>query len=159
MKTDPAQNQITREIERKFLVRALPSQMSSLSSIHIAQGFIADNPNEVRLRRTSDNKHILTVKGGSGMIRSECEVTLSQEQFEALWPITSGRRLHKTRYRIPLEHLVIELDTFHGKNEGLVIAEVEFPNEDSCRDFEVPEWFGEEITGDRRYYNDRLAIE
>ena len=75
------------------------------------------------------------------------------------WPATKGRRLRKTRYEIPWKNLKIEIDIYHGRNHGLVVAEVEFPNHASCRRFKPPRWFGREITGEKRYSNVRLARE
>ena len=70
-----------------------------------------------------------------------------------------GRRLRKTRHEIPWKNLKIEVDIYHGRNHGLVVAEVEFPNHASCRRFKPPRWFGREITGEKRYSNVRLARE
>ncbi len=81
------------------------------------------------------------------------------KQFATLWPATAGRRLRKTRYEIPWKNLKIEIDIYHGRNHGLMVAEVEFPSQASCRQFKSPRWFGREITGEKRYSNVRLARE
>jgi CYTH domain-containing protein len=96
---------------------------------------------------------------GKGTVRQEREITLSPKQFAILWPATAGRRLTKTRYEIPWKNLTIEVDIYRGRNQGLVVAEVEFPSESSCRKFKPPRWFGREITGQRKYSNVRLAME
>ena len=94
-----------------------------------------------------------------GNVRDEREIKLSPKQFAMLWPGTVGRRLQKTRYEIPWRNFVIEIDIYGGKNKGLVVAEVEFPNRSSCRKFKPPDWFGREVTGVKRYSNIHLATE
>ena len=89
----------------------------------------------------------------------EREIRLSPKQFAMLWPATRGRRLHKTRYEIPWKKMTIEVDVYHGRNHGLIVAEVEFPNQVSRRKFKPPPWFGREITGEKRYSNIKLARE
>jgi CYTH domain-containing protein len=84
---------------------------------------------------------------------------LSEKQFATLWPATAGRRLHKVRYEVPWKNVTIEVDVYHGSNHGLVVAEVEFPSQSSCRKFKPPAWFGREITGEKRYSNVKLARE
>ena len=101
----------------------------------------------------------LTFKLVRGQVRDEREVALTAKQFAALWPGTAGRRLQKTRYEIPWKHFLIEIDVYRGKNKGLVVAEVEFPNHAACRKFEPPDWFGREVTGAKRYSNITLATE
>jgi CYTH domain-containing protein len=101
----------------------------------------------------------LTFKVDRRSAREEREIRLSLKQFALLWPATKGRRLRKTRYEIPWKNLKIEVDIYHGRNRGLVVAEVEFPNHASRRRFKPPRWFGREITGERRYSNVRLARE
>jgi len=149
------------EIERKFLLEAEPEGEPS-ESREIVQGYLAlaDDRGgaEVRVRRVG-NEHWLTVKGGTGLIRAEEEIAIDRETLEALWPLTAGRRIAKTRHVIALGDLDIELDVFEGELEGLRIAEVEFPDEDSADAFEPPGWFGEEVTGDRRYLNETLATD
>ena len=87
------------------------------------------------------------------------EIKLSAKQFAALWPATKGRRLQKMRYEIPWKNFVIEIDIYRGKNDGLVVAEVEFLSRATCRKFKPPDWFGREVTGVRRYSNISLATE
>jgi CYTH domain-containing protein len=112
----------------------------------------------VRLRKKAKTAS-LTFKAGRGRAREEREITISQKQFAALWPATRGRRLRKVRYEVPWKNRTIEIDIYRGRNRGLIVAEVEFPNVASCRKFKPPEWFGREITGEARYSNVRLARE
>lgn len=149
------------EIERKFLLRKPPKWLSDCESNRIEQGYLAieaDEGAEVRVRRYGDDAW-LTVKRGSGKRREETEIELSQEQFESLWPVTEGRRIHKTRYLVPYDGHTIEVDVFEGDLGELLIGEVEFDSEPASDEFEAPEWLGEEVTGDPRYANETLAVE
>jgi adenylate cyclase len=146
------------EVERKFLVPEPPS-LEGTHSDEIEQGYLATGEDgEVRLRRRGED-HVLTVKRGSGLSRGEEETELTPEQFERLWPHTEGRRLHKRRHLIPHGDLEIELDVYEGRLEGLTVAEVEFSSEERARDFDSPDWFGKEVTGEHAYLNETLAVE
>lgn len=147
------------EIERKFLVirERMPLPVTGME---IMQGYVAIEPEgaEVRLREKGD-KILLTVKSSGSMTRAEAETEITREQFDTLWPFTLGRRIEKMRYDIPLGGgLTCELDIFSGGLRGLVMAEVEFTDEDSAKAFQPPEWFGEEVTDDKRYKNKNLAV-
>ena len=147
------------EIERKFLVARRPD-LEGAKRAEIEQGYLAlgdgEGDAEVRLRRKNDELY-LTVKAGSGRTRVEEELELDREPFESLWPLTEGRRVAKTRHLVPCGEVDIELDLYRGDLDGLAIAEVEFPDEESADAFEAPEWLGEEVTGDERYLNATLA--
>jgi CYTH domain-containing protein len=147
-----------REIERKFLVRKLPDDLTSYPFADIAQGYLVslNDGLQVRLRK-SDGKYSLTYKRGIGNVREEREIELAAEQFDALWPATEGKRLVKTRYEIPFGDRVIEIDVYHERHEGLVVAEVEFDDEDAAKNFRPPPWLGDDVTGDPRYSNQLLA--
>lgn len=147
-----------REIERKFLVRKLPADLASCRRSEISQGYLVslDDGLQVRLRKSGE-RYSLTYKRGLGNVREEREVELSAEQFAALWPATEGKRLIKKRYEIPLGDLVVEIDVYGGRHEGLVVAEVEFDDEESARKFQQPDWLGDDVTGDPRYSNQLLA--
>jgi len=150
----------SREIERKFLIKRPPVKILRSRHFPISQGYLAHEPGgrHVRLRKKAKTAS-LTFKVGRGPAREEREIRLSPQQFALLWPATRGRRLRKTRYEIPWKNLKIEVDIYHGRNHGLVVAEVEFPNHASRRRFKPPRWFGREITGEKRYSNVRLARE
>jgi adenylate cyclase len=146
------------EVERKFLVSD-PPDLDGSSADEIDQGYLAiGTDGEVRLRRRGE-KLVLTAKRGEGLSRQEAEIELDREEFEELWPLTDGRRLHKRRHVVPQGELEIEVDVYEGDLEGLVVAEVEFASEEDARRFDPPEWLGEEVTGDRRYLNETLAAE
>ena len=147
-----------REIERKFLVRKLPERLGGFPHAEIAQGYLAIARGGVQVRlRKNGATHSLTYKRGTGNVREEREVELTPTQFHALWPATEGKRLEKTRYDIPLGNRVVEIDVYGGRHHGLVVAEVEFCDEESAKNFQPPDWLGEDVTGDPRYSNQLLA--
>jgi adenylate cyclase len=151
------------EIERKFLLHGVPPAMRFAHREPIRQGYLAlDGDTEVRLRITA-RRAVLTIKAGRGGVRVEEEIALRTAQAEALWELTDGRRVQKTRRRVRLAgagggaDLVAEVDEYAGALDGLVVAEVEFPDEAAARGFEPPAWFGRELTDDWRYANRSLA--
>jgi adenylate cyclase len=151
------------EIERKFLLSGVPPTMRFARREPIRQGYLAlDGDTEVRLRITPKGA-VLTIKSGRGGVRVEEEIALQTRQAEALWELTEGRRVQKTRRRVRLAgaasapELVAEVDEYAGALDGLVVVEVEFPDEAASRGFEPPAWFGRELTDDRRYANRSLA--
>ncbi len=149
------------EIERKFLVPELPADLTRHPSHEIDQGYLALTPEgvEVRVRRKG-GKCFLTVKHGASLSRLEVELPLADADFDALWALTEGKRLRKTRYDIPWHGgRTVELDVYAGRLEGLWVAEVEFDDEASARAFKPPGFFGREITGDPAYRNEKLARE
>jgi len=149
------------EVERKFLLSELPAQARGAAAQTISQGYLAfgADGSEVRLRRAGQRR-TLTAKRGRGMVRGEAEIELGERQFELLWPLTEGRRLEKVRHRVPLaDGLVAEIDVYGAAMAGLVVGEVEFPDEQSARAFSPPPWLGEEVTGDERYSARVLATE
>lgn len=92
------------------------------------------------------------------MVREEYNLPLTKESYEHLKTKIDGRLISKTRYMLPLEHnLTIELDVFHGDLAPLLLAEVEFPDEDSANAFLPPAWFGEDVTFSTKYHNSTLS--
>ncbi len=151
------------EIERKFLLNGVPPTMRFARREAIRQGYLAlDGDTEVRIRIGPEGA-VLTIKAGRGGVRVEEEVRLDTRQAEALWELTEGRRVQKTRRRVRLagpasgRDLVAEIDEYAGALDGLVVAEVEFPDEGAARAFQPPPWFGRELTDDWRYANRSLA--
>lgn len=145
-------------MERKFIVES-PPDLAGVESEPIEQGYLAvGSDGEVRLRRKGDD-HLLTVKRGAGLSRAEEEIELDRAQFEALWPLTEGRRLRKRRHVIPHGDLRIELDVYEDELEGLRVAEVEFPDERAAGAFEPPPWLGADVTGEDAYLNESLAVD
>jgi CYTH domain-containing protein len=148
---------VTQEIERKFLLEHLPDLIDDHEPTRIAQGYLARGDEvEVRVRARGDDR-LLTVKGGHGAVRTEVSVTLSPEQFDALWPLTDGQRITKRRWVIPKDGVEYEIDVFDGDLDGLKLVEVEFDTAGASAAFTPPDWFGPEVTDDSRYRNASLA--
>jgi CYTH domain-containing protein len=147
------------EVERKFLLAERPDGLEAHPSQRLEQGYLAVDPAgaEVRVRR-KDDKTLMTVKSGIGLVRGEVEFAVEPELFERLWPLTGDRRVVKTRYLVPLDGgLTAEVDDYEGALEGLLTAEVEFEDEAAAHAFSAPGWMGEDVTGDKRYANRTLA--
>lgn len=145
------------EIERKYLIRRLPENLSQYQCKKIAQGYICTNP-VVRIRK-SDDEYYLTYKGKGLMAREEYNLPLTQEGYEHMLTKIDGRLIEKSRYLIPLDgKLTAELDIFEGDLAPLIIVEVEFDSLDAANSFIPPEWFGEDVTESRKYHNSNLAL-
>jgi CYTH domain-containing protein len=146
------------EIERKFVLPAPPPELERHPAERIQQGYvaIAEDGVEVRVRRRGDTT-LLTVKSGPGEVRVEEELPIDARRFEALWALTEGRRLTKTRHLVPIGDLTAEVDVYDERLAGLVTAEVEFPSREASAGFAAPDWLGREVTGDARYANQTLA--
>ena len=147
------------EIERKFLVSEPPAFSPGDPFEDIDQGYlVSDETTEIRVRRKGGHC-FLTVKKGHGEVRDETEVAATEDQFKALWPLTEGWRVRKRRHRIDLEGgLTAELDVYLDRLEGLLTVEVEFDSESASRTFSPRGWFGQEVTGDVAYSNQRMAL-
>ena len=147
-----------REIERKFLLARMPDGLTSYPHGKIEQGYLALERGGVQVRlRRKDGACSLTYKRDDQGAREEREIKLSAEQFEILWPGTSERRLTKTRYDVPWCEHIIEVDVYTGRHQGVVVAEVEFKDDESCRAFVPPDWIGADVTGDSSYSNVVMA--
>jgi len=145
------------ERERKFLVAEVPELPSHGTTLR--QGYLAiDRSVSVRVRDAASEGCTLTIKAGRGAVRTELEWSITEDQFTAAWEQTPDRRVHKTRYRLPIDTGVVELDVFHEELAGLVLAEVEFGCDESMAAFEPPSWFGAEVTEDAAYTNASLAV-
>ena len=143
------------EIERKFLIKKLPD-LSKYPYVEIEQGYLCTHP-VVRIRRKND-KYILTYKGSGLLAHEEIEAALTKEGYDHLVTKVDGNLITKRRYLIPLSPYTIELDVFSGHMDGLIMAEVEFPSIDEANNFTAPDWFGEEVTNDRRYHNSEMIF-
>ena len=149
------------EVERKFLLAGRPDGLEQHPAQRLEQGYLAIDPAgaEVRVRR-KDDKTLMTIKSGIGLVRAEEEFAVDAERFARLWPLTEGRQVVKTRYLVPLSGgLTAEVDDYEGALAGLLTAEVEFIDEEAARAFEPPAWLGREVTDDKRYANRTLAVD
>lgn len=143
------------EIERKFLVKKVP-ELNHSRVQKIYQGYLCDQP-EIRIRRKGD-QYFLTQKGEGLLKRTEVETLISSLTYEILVQLVTSNLLEKDRYHIPLENgMTAELDIYHGQYQGLMVVETEFSSEEESACFVPPEWFGLEITYDKRYKNKNLA--
>lgn len=149
------------EIERKFLVVGDDFRRQAYASDRIKQGYICSGHGRtVRVRLRGDRGY-LTIKGPSsdnGLSRYEFEKEISREDAEQLFLLCEPGVIEKTRYLVksPDGQHVFEVDEFFGDNEGLIMAEVELGAADET--FEKPDFIGQEVTGDRRYYNGHLRL-
>ncbi|WCB92905.1 Inorganic triphosphatase [Baekduia alba] len=148
------------EIERKWLVRTLPSTLERWPSSRLEQGYLAITDDvEVRVRRFDGDAARLTVKSSPALSRVEEEMALEDGAFDRLWPLTEGRRLVKVRHtREDAPGVVFELDLYEDALDGLVTLEVEFADEAASERFAPPPWAGREVTGDKAYANQTLAV-
>lgn len=133
------------EIERKYLVKSIPENLKDYPCRVMEQGYLNIAP-VIRIRKDNDNFE-LTYKSKGLMVREEYNLPLTKEAYEHLLLKIDGRLIKKRRYMIPLEgNLTVELDVFEGELAPLILAEVEFPDEDSALSFTPPDWFGEDVT-------------
>lgn len=142
------------EIERKFTIKELPD-LSSFPSKKIVQAYLNTDP-VIRIRR-EENNYYLTYKGKGLLSREEYNLPLNQESFDHLLPKADGIVISKTRYCIPFEKYVIELDVFEDALAPLIMAEVEFESEEEAHAFIPPAWFLEDVTNDKRYHNSNMS--
>jgi len=145
------------EIERKFLVCG-DFKAEAVSSTHIRQAYINHEGGRTVRVRIRDDKAYLTIKGPSvdnGLSRFEWEIEIPVADAEQLMQLRVTGIIDKRRYLVPFGGHTFEVDEFYGFYEGLTLAEVELSDPDES--FERPAWLGEEVTGDRRYYNSYMA--
>jgi adenylate cyclase len=147
------------EIERKFLVVNDLWREQVISSSDIQQAYISNQANATVRIRIYSNKALLTIKGPTkGISRDEFEYSIPVEDAQQMLDLRqTGVVIQKTRHKVRCGEHVWDLDIFYGENEGLNMAEVELTSE--SEQFQMPEWVGEEVTGDRRYANSHLAEE
>lgn len=146
------------EIERKFLLRNDDFKKEAFRKERIVQGFLSSVPERtVRIRLIADTGFI-TVKGignASGTTRFEWEKEISKKEAESLLKICETGIIDKERYFVKVGAHTYEVDDFGLDNKGLVMAEVELSSEHEL--FEKPTWLGEEVTGQKKYYNSSLV--
>ncbi|RUM09333.1 CYTH domain-containing protein [Rhizobium chutanense] len=150
---------MAKEIERKFLVRSDGWRSAVETKSVLRQGYIASmDDRSARVRILDDSKAKLTIKiGRSAITRDEFEYDIPIADAKELLQNAIGIVIEKTRYRVPHEGFVWEVDVFTGEHRGLVIAEVEMSAETDNPP--LPAWLGREVTGDFRYSNQALATE
>lgn len=159
------------EIERKFTIKSLPANLEEQACLFIEQAYLNTDP-VIRIRRQND-EYFLTYKGKGLLAREEYNLPLNKEAYEHLLAKADGNVISKSRYLFPIDtpqfreefqppadmpKLTIELDVFKAPFAPLVIAEVEFPDEETANAFLAPEWFAEDVTFNKEYHNSNLAL-
>ena len=153
------------EIERKFLLSSLPD-LNKAYRYRIEQAYIETEP-VIRVRQRADimedgsldkARYILTVKTGGLMAHEEFETDISKEAYDRLLAKSCGNVITKDRHVLKLgDGLKLELDIFHGAFEGIVLAEIEFPDEKTAHDYTPPAYVREDVTMDGRFHNNRMS--
>lgn len=151
------------EIEKKFTIKELPSDLESYPCHLIEQAYLNTDP-VIRIRK-EDTSYYLTYKGSGLMAREEYNLPLNEAAYYHLLEKADGRIITKKRYVIPLKQyqpedqndLSIELDVFEGELAPLIIAEIEFPTKEMAEAFTAPDFFLEDVTFDPRYHNSNLS--
>jgi len=147
-----------KEIERKFLVKSDSYKNQAIRKYRIVQAFLNTDPQRTVRIRIQGNTGFLTVKGKAdqkGITRFEWEREISVEDAGQLLVLCEPGKIEKIRYEIAAGSHLYEVDEFLNENEGLIIAEIELNSEDE--NFEKPDWLGEEVTGQLRYFNSSLS--
>ncbi len=148
---------MAQEIERKFLVSG-DFKSLAIKSTRIVQGYLSSIPERTVRVRIKGEAGFITIKGigsGSGASRYEWEKEIPVEEVKELLQLCEPGIIDKTRFLVKEPSgLMFEVDEFYGENEGLVVAEIELPSEDTA--FTKPVWLGVEVTGDVKYYNSML---
>lgn len=151
------------EIERKYTIKELPSDLESYPCHLIEQAYLNTAP-VIRIRK-EDDSYYLTYKGSGLMAREEYNLPLNEESYYHLLEKADGRIITKKRYVIPLKqyqpedqnNLSIELDVFEGELAPLMIAEIEFPTKEMAEAFVAPDLFLADVTFDPHYHNSNLS--
>ena len=147
---------MANEIERKFLVKGEFKNLASKET-RIVQGYLSSVPERTVRVRIKGDKGFITIKGigsASGATRYEWEKEIPYSEVEELLKICEPGVIDKTRYLVKVDNHTFEVDEFYGENEGLTVAEIELGSE--SEEFVKPEWLGEEVTGNTKYYNSML---
>lgn len=145
-----------KEIERKFLVKGEYKNLAHKET-RITQGYLCSVPERTVRVRTKGDRGFITIKGignASGASRYEWEKEIPEAEVQELLKICEPGVIDKTRYQVKAGPHTYEIDEFYGENLGLTVAEVELSDENEA--FEKPEWLGEEVTGQTKYYNSML---
>jgi len=146
-----------KEIERKFLVKG-DFKSKATQNTRVIQGYLSSVIERTVRIRIKGDKGFITIKGiaeDEGVSRFEWEKEIPIFEAEELLKICEPGVIDKTRYLVPVGNYIYEVDEFYGDNEGLTVAEVELSS--VSEQFEKPEWLGEEVTGNAKYYNSMLS--
>mgnify|MGYP001462870945 FL=1 len=146
---------MAQEIERKFLITGEAWRELAKGTAY-RQGYLSTVKERTVRVRTIDDKGFLTIKGITvGATRAEYEYEIpAGDANEMLDDLCEQPIIEKKRYKVPLDGFIWEIDEFGGVNEGLIVAEIELESED--QKFNKPDWIGDEVSGDPRYFNSNL---
>ena len=152
------------EIERKFFIKELPDAiLKNCDRAEIEQGYLDYGSEEIperRIRKISQNgsaEYFYTEKSSGDLCREEEEYEISEYSYKKLKELIISPIIEKTRYYLYSDGFLIEIDVYGEALMGLTVAEIEFASLEESKKFTVPEWFGEEITHDKKYKNKNLA--
>ena len=148
---------MAQEIEKKFLVTSTDFKKEATKETRITQGYLSSVPERTVRVRIKGTKGFITIKGignQSGASRYEWEKEIPVSEVEELLKICEPGVIDKTRYEIKSGDYTFEVDEFYGDNDGLIVAEIELKDETDS--FNKPQWLGQEVTGDVKYYNSML---
>jgi CYTH domain-containing protein len=156
---------MAKEIEYKFLVTDpdFRSVYKPSGYCVIQQGYLTKDNEEIAIRvrlstePSKDTKANITVKGGSGLVKSEYEYDIPVTDAKELLALCGDRVILKTRVYVPHGEHTIEVDIFDGKHRGLVVAEIEVNSADVVLN-NFPAWLGKDVTNDYRYSNAYLSL-
>ncbi|WGD35925.1 CYTH domain-containing protein [Olleya sp. YS] len=146
------------EIERKFLVTSNAFKTEAYKKTRIIQGFLSTNKKRTVRVRLKGEQGFLTIKGESsvnGLSRYEWEKEIPKTEAKQLLKLCKKGVIDKIRHEVKVGSHIFEVDEFFGKNEGLILAEIELTSEKES--FSIPNWLGKEVTGDIKYYNSQLS--
>lgn len=150
------------EIERKWLIdiNNIPYNLNDYDPLIIEQAYISFSP-VIRIRKIiNKNEYILTIKSKSkdgGLSRQEYELDISEEEYNKLLNKVDGNVISKNRYKIPYDKYMLELDLFNGAYKGLGYVEIEYETVEEANLFIAPDWFKQELTGNKKFTNASLA--
>ncbi len=152
-----------KEIERKWLVKRdeIPYNLEKKADVfEITQTYLNYSP-EIRVRNVSDKRYVMAIKTGlteeNGLTRDERQYDLTKEEYEHLLSKQEGDTIYKTRYQIKIDDHIYSFDFFHEQLDGLTYVEIEFPSEEEANAFQAPDWFGKDVTNEKKYKNQSLA--
>jgi len=148
---------MAHEIERKFLIKGDYTPFI-IKSTRIIQGYLSSVPERAVRVRINGNKGFITIKGkgnASGASRYEWEKEIPVSEAKELLELCEPGIIEKVRNLVKVGDHIYEIDAFYGENKGLILAEIELSSEDEK--FEKPNWLGEEVTGDSKYYNAMIS--
>ena len=164
---------MNKEIEKKYSIKDIPNDVKIIKIQDIQQSFIyRDTKSHIRLRKLEDRKskatqYIYTVKTKGDISDNddyniarlyEIETYISKDEYEDLIEKRIGNMINKTRINVPIsDGFVVEIDIYYDNLDGLVTAEIEFPDVETARLFTKPDWLGEEL-GNKSFSNGRLSL-